>query len=348
MKIKLKKILIKIPFKVLIIYFILSSAVIILDKIPYDFSFLNNFESEWVVNLIAGIKDLRIFYYNIKWIFYLLFFLDIIIIAFKIILKNDSIKIMIVNTFENTKVNISTKYMYENKDFYKDLSNDVKILGDNYLSYAGIVKELDKYVENFMEKKEEKYYAFAGILHTPYILRLGYKVGDQTYFKLFHKKRDEEIFKLLIDKEEYSGNYPELKVEKSLKESNTLIVSISTTFPITEEQLNRFNIESNNYLKFETIDKGFDIITSEKQIDYYKDIIFSNIREIVRIKKIKQIHLCISSSVAFTFALGQGFSKNYDPNVIIYNYENQQYTWGLNLFEKAENSIVKPEEKIIK
>ena len=71
---KLKKILIKIPFKVLIIYFILSSVVIILDKIPYDFSFLNNFESEWVVNLIAGIKDLRIFYYNIKWIFYLLFF----------------------------------------------------------------------------------------------------------------------------------------------------------------------------------------------------------------------------------------------------------------------------------
>ena len=71
---KLKKILIKIPFKVLIIYFILSSAVIILDKMSYDFSFLNNFESEWVVNLIAGIKDLRIFYYNIKWIFYLLFF----------------------------------------------------------------------------------------------------------------------------------------------------------------------------------------------------------------------------------------------------------------------------------
>ena len=35
---------------------------------------------------------------------------------------------------------------------------------------------------------EEKYFAFAGILHTPYILRLGFKVGNQTYFKLFHKK----------------------------------------------------------------------------------------------------------------------------------------------------------------
>ena len=62
---KLKKILIKIPFKVLIIYFILSSVVIVLDKIHCDFSFINNFESEWVVNLITGIKDLKIFYYNI-------------------------------------------------------------------------------------------------------------------------------------------------------------------------------------------------------------------------------------------------------------------------------------------
>ena len=29
----------------------------------------------------------------------------------------------------------------------------------------------------------------------------------------------------------------------------------------------------------------------------------------------------------------------YDSKVIIYNYENQQYTWGIKLFEDAENSI---------
>ena len=344
---KFKKILIKIQFKLLIFYFVLSSVVIILNKTTYDLSFLNNFKSEFVLNIIAGISDLNIFHNSIKSIFYFLYFLDIILIIFKIILKNDSIKVMIVNTFENTKVNISTKYMYENKDFYKDLSKDVILLGDNYLSYTAIVRELDKYVENFMEKKEEKYYAFAGILHTPYILRLGYKVGDQTYFKLFQKKKNDDTFKLLVDKKEYSGNYPKLNVEKKLKESSILIVSVSTTFPIIEEQLNKFDIENNNYLGFETVEKGFDIITSEKQIDYYKDVIFNNIREVVRTKKIKQIHLFISSSVAFTFALGQGFSKNYDPSVIIYNYEGQQYTWGLNLFEKAENSIVKPEENNI-
>lgn len=48
----------------------------------------------------------------------------------------------------------------------------------------------------------------------------------------------------------------------------------------------------------------------------------------------------MSTSVAFTFALGQGFSKNYDPDVIIYNYEKQEYVWGLKLFEKSEDSII--------
>ena len=78
----------------------------------------------------------------------------------------------------------------------------------------------------------------------------------------------------------------------------------------------------------------------------YKKIIFEEIREVCRDKKIKLIHLCISSSVAFTFALGQGFSKNYDPEVIIYNYEKQEYAWGLKLFERSENSIIIPQKSL--
>lgn len=337
---RFKEVVIKIPFKWLIIYFILSTLVIILDKTAYNLSFINQFESEGIKNLVTWAKDLRMIYHNVKVIFYVLYLLDILLLIFKIVLKNDSIKIMIINTFENTKVNILTKYKYENKEFYKDLSNEVNILKNNYLNYTGIVKKIDEYAESFMEKKNEKYYAFAGILHTPFILRLGYKIGDQTYFKLFHKKRDENYFKLLKDNTTYIGNYPQLKVEKELKNSNELIVSIATTFEITKEQLKNFNIDRNNYIKFETVTKGFDVIESEEQVNQYKKIIFDEIRAICKEKNIKTIHLCISSSVAFTFALGQGFSKNYDPDVIIYNYEKQEYVWGLKLFEKSEDSVI--------
>lgn len=289
---------------------------------------------------MAWTKDLRLIYNNIKVFFYISYLLDILLFIYKIILKNDSIKIMIINTFENTKVNILTKYMYENKQFYKDLSNELNILKNNYQNYTAIVKKIDEYAESFMESKDEKYYAFAGILHTPFILRLGYKIGDQTYFKLFHKKRDENYFKLLKDNSTYIGNYSQLKVEKELTESDELIVSISTTFEITKEQLKKFNTDKNNYIKFETETKGFDVIESEEQVNKYKKIIFDEIRAIYKEKNIKTIHLCISSSVAFTFALGQGFSKNYDPEVIIYNFEKQEYVWGIKLFEESKDSII--------
>ena len=39
-----------------------------------------------------------------------------------------------------------------------------------------------------------------------------------------------------------------------------------------------------------------------------------------------------TSFVVYTFALGQGFFQQYDPNVIIYNFDRQQYTWGLKIF----------------
>ena len=341
---KIKKIVIKIPNSILISIFIILSIIIIMNGSVDFLSNFDKFQSEHIVNIIAIIKDFNIVY-NHKFIFYLVYVLVIVVCLFKKYIKNDSIKIMIVNTFENTKININTRYAYENKDFYIDLSENIKIIGKNYLNYLGIVKKIDTCVEEFMQKKDEKYYAFAGILHTPFILRLGYKVGDQTYFKLFHKKRYEDKFKLLSDKDEYIGNYPKLNIEKQLKESNILIVSIATTFPITRQQLKEFNIEDNNYLKFETEKLGFDIVLSEKQVNDYKKEIFDNIRKLCREKEIKLIHLCISSSVAFTFALGQGFSEKYDPKVIIYNYENQNYSWGLNLFESSENNIICLKEK---
>ena len=341
---KAKKLIIKIHLKYLIIYLILSVAIVFIDKSGLKLSFLNQFESDWIQVFVKLGKDIKTIYEKVVGLFYVLIILDIVIIIIRCILKNESIKVMIVNTFENTKVDIKTKYIYENKDFYKDLSQEIKILNGNHLAYNEIVKKLDNYAENFMENKKEKYYAFAGIMHTPFILRLGYKIGDNTYFKLFHKKRNEPFFELISDRNEYVGSYPEMKIEKQLKQSDELVVSIATTFDITREELKRFDLNLNSYIKFETDEKGFDIITSEQQVNDYKAIIFNTIRKVCKEKNIKKVHLCISSSVAFTFALGQGFSNQYDSDVIIYNYDNKKYTWGLKLFEKSENCIIYNEE----
>lgn len=275
----------------------------------------------------------------------LIFSFSVFVLLLKLYYKNKTIKILFVNTFKNNNSKIITKYT--NEDLTRvDLSNEVELLSNDYQKYSGIVKRIDDISKKFMESNENNVFAFGGIMHTPLILRLGYEIGDETYFKLLHKKRNDDSFKLLKDNKTYVGNYPAIKIiEKNVKDSSELIVSIATTFEITNEKLKKFDIDKNSYIKFQTETLGFDIIESEEQIEHYKKIIFKAIREMYKEKEIKVIHLCISSSVAFTFALGQGFSENYDPKIIIYNYEKQEYVWGLNLFEKSDDCIVSVESQ---
>ncbi len=322
---------------------------IVLCLLAFIFNYINMnvntdlFSSDEFNKYFRLLKDFCFLEEKIKPLFILIFLSCIAIIVLKKYFKNDTIRILFVNTFKNNNSKISTRYI--NEDIYsKDISKEIEVLANDYQKYNTIVEMIDNISREFMETKKYKVFAYGGIMHTPLILRLGYQLGDETYFKLFHKKRDESCFKLLKDKNIYIGNYPKIKVEKELKESNELIISIATTFEITKEQLKQFDIDKNNYIKFETTNKGFDVIESEEQVNQYKKYIFDEIRAVYREKKIKIIHLCISSSVAFTFALGQGFSKNYDPEVIIYNYEKQEYAWGLKLFEKSENSIIIPQK----
>lgn len=324
---------------------------IILCLLAHIFNFINMnintdlFSSDEFNKYFKLLKDFCWLEEKAKPLFILIFLTSILILGLKKYFKNDTIRILFVNTFKNNNSKIKTRYIHE--DIYsKDISNEIEVLSNDYKKYNTIVKMIDDISREFMEVKGYNSFAYGGIMHTPLILRLGYQLGDETYFKLLHKKRDGHYFNLLKDNKTYIGNYPQLKVEKELTESNELIVGISTTFDITKEQLRKFDIEKNNYIKFKTTAMGFDVIESEEQINHYKKIIFDSIRKICREKNIKTIHLCISSSVAFTFALGQGFSKNYDPNIIIYNYENQEYAWGLKLFEKSEDSIIIPQNAL--
>lgn len=324
---------------------------IVFCLLAYIFNYINMnintdlFSSDEFNKYFKLLKDFCLLEERYKPLFILIFLLCIVILALKRYFKNDTIRILFVNTFKNNNSKINTRYV--NEDIYsKDISKEIGVLSNDYKKYGSIVEMIDNISREFMEAKEYEVFAYGGIMHTPLILRLGYQLGDETYFKLLHKKRDGNYFKLLKDNKSYIGNYPKMKVEKELKESNELIVSISTIFEITKEQLKKFDIEKNNYIKFETTDMGYDVIESEEQINHYKKIIFDSIREIYREKSIKTIHLCMSTSVAFTFALGQGFSKNYDPKVIIYNYENQEYVWGLKLFEKSEDSIIIPQNAL--
>lgn len=223
-----------------------------------------------------------------------------------------------------------------------DLIEDVKNAGDNFEILKYTVKKQDDLVKAFKDKINAKdQYGYMGISHTPLILRGGYYIGDETKFVMFHKKRNVDYYDELDDNE---STIPIEIEQKDIKENaEELIVAISTTFPIQDSQLLILKPENKSIIKFKTNKLGFDVISSRKQAEDYVSFIFREVRQIVRDKGIIKIHMVISSSVAFTFALGQGISSHYDPEIIIYHYDMnnpKKYPWGISLLKEPMNCMV--------
>lgn len=223
-----------------------------------------------------------------------------------------------------------------------DLIEDVKIVNENYSMLQSVVNKQDNFIEKFKDKiNNNDKYGYMGISHTPLILRAGYKIGDETKFTMLHKKRNVDYYEELNNSEVYSP----IRIEKkSIKDDcRELIVAISTTFPIHDNQLDILQPENKSILKFKADELGFDVIASEKQVNDYVGNILREVRQVISDKGITKIHMVISSSVAFTFALGQGLSNHYDPEIIIYHFDinnPKKYPWGIYLFKDSMNCIV--------
>lgn len=223
-----------------------------------------------------------------------------------------------------------------------DLIDEMEKAKENLSSLSYVIGTQDSFVKKFKDKiNNTDNFGYMGIAHTPLILRAGYQIGDETKFILFHKLRNSDYF----DKLSESRIYTPLSIEKQdIKEDyKELIVAISTTFQIQDYQLYILEPEDKSIIKFKTEEMGFDVIISQLQIEEYVSKILREIRQIVSERGITKIHLVISSSVAFTFALGQAISNHYDPQIVIYHfdYNNEKfYPWGIDLFKDCAECVV--------
>lgn len=223
-----------------------------------------------------------------------------------------------------------------------DLTEDMNRINGDYRNISYVISKQDSLVEKFkssINNKDE--FGYMGIAHTPLILRAGNKIGDETKFTIFHKKRNVDYFEELNEDDIFTP----LKIEKKVIKGSCkeLILAISTTFEIKDNELNILQPGDKSIIKYKTDEFGFDVITSKKQVESYVNCILSEVRQIVKENEISKIHMVISSSVAFTFALGQALSNHYDPEIIIYHYEfknPKKYPWGISLFEDYTNCVV--------
>lgn len=180
---------------------------------------------------------------------------------------------------------------------------------------------------------------YYGVAHTPLVFRLGLKFGDQDNVKLLHKKRSNEA-----EFEEWgkgsTGIWITPEEGNSSKKSDELIVAIGTSFEIKKEELKVLQPDNKHILYLQTNLLGFDNILSYEDAQSLRINILGQIRERVKKYSIKKIHMVISSSVAFTFFLAQGYSEHHDPEIIVYHYDKGRYTWGINMSEQGRNAYI--------
>ena len=313
----------------------------LLTIIAYGFSsYLDKIEvgdiSNWyhtIINICPQIIKLADF--KGKWVFivatgvFILLFLTSLIYRKRLFLIRHQ-----TMAYDLAKIDKSVKHKYWIKEHI--LQQTGQIHSDNIEN--NVIKEIDTLA--LEAQKSKKQIAYYGIAHTPLIFRLGFKIGDQNNVVLLHKKRNNaSLFEEW--KNEKSGIKVISREENKKKNSKELIVAISTSFEIKKEHLRLLHPESKHMLFLVTNYLDFDSILSYDDAEALRADILFNIREINKKYKIEKVHMVISSSVAFTFFLAQGYSAQHDPEIVVYHYEHENYSWGIEINKKPENAFVK-------
>lgn len=213
-----------------------------------------------------------------------------------------------------------------------------------------IVTAICEQDESFKQIKEENWCStvfYYGVAHTPLVFRLGYQWGQTRRIRFLHRFRETE------DRQEFQELPPYVEEKMAFLHSDRLdeldfnskskhmLVSIATTYPITEEDLSCID-PSNTMSRYDIqVDlMGFDFFNSYQKIHSYADRIIDDLRVRVKEQGIETIHLVISSSVPFTFYLAQHMNTHQFPKIIVYHFDCGKYTWGIDVTEPdAEKAI---------
>ena len=227
------------------------------------------------------------------------------------------------------------------KEEYRVISVNIDISDAiNYQSLNYAITKFDKECETAIKNRSNSPAGFYGIAHTPFIFRMGYRFGDQSNFKLYHKARsNDSIFKEWSDQKGSFIIIPPIELNKNVV-SDELIVEVSTTFEIKESEIADLKPANKHIVIFKGNILKFDAITSYVDAQNAREVILVTMRSLVKQYDIRKIHMVISSSAAFTFFLGMAYSKQHDPECIVYHYEMPHYPWGLSIKLPTETCFV--------
>ena len=243
-----------------------------------------------------------------------------------------------------------------NDSFRKSFWIAKKSIGNQLLSQhasedqvVDVIREQDKSFQEIRVNCWQSTVFYYGVAHTPLVFRLGYQWGQTKVIHFLHRFRpteDEQEFKALPEyyvEEKMAFLHSDRLDEPNFSlQSEHLLVSIATTYPIKEEDLSYID-PTNTMIRYNIqVDRmGYDFFNSNQKIRSYADRIIDDLRKLVRERGIETIHFAISSSVPFTFYLAQQMNTNQFSKIIVYHFERGKYTWGIDVTESDARKSIK-------
>ncbi|MCR5103925.1 MAG: SAVED domain-containing protein [Eubacterium sp.] len=194
-----------------------------------------------------------------------------------------------------------------------------------------IISEIDEKIRCLQHEARGRKMGYYGVTHIPFAFLAGYDLGDQSKIHVFHRKRhNSEMFEELSDGANYDLRFDEDEKQKT-KKSNELIVAISTSIKITEDEIKRSFGKDKHIVSLSLNNPGYDQLDKYESVERAAREAWDCIRKYSKEYDIRIIHLLIASSVCFAFYIGRNCSAQIDPQIIVYHYQNGQYTWGISV-----------------
>ena len=195
-----------------------------------------------------------------------------------------------------------------------------------------VITEIDKEIKNMQSKAGKGSIGYYGVAHIPLVFLAGYDLGDQSRIHVFHRKRqNDEVFEELSDGANYDLRFEDAEVKQKRKKSNELIVAVSTSLRITEDEIKSTFGNDKHIVMLSLNNQGYDQLDKYESIERVTTEAWDCIRKYSKEYDVRRIHLLIASSVGFAFYMGRKCSAQIDPQVIVYHYQNGRYTWGISV-----------------
>lgn len=194
--------------------------------------------------------------------------------------------------------------------------------------------DLIKQLNSFIGTYPSSHVGYFGLAHIPLMFYAGYQVNRQAV-EVFATNRQTSHWIPL----KKSGHGPKLRLEevaeKSSLESGDVIIRVSMSYDVREDQIERIVKQPLASFHLRLDEPRTDIVTSEAQLDGYTRLFHELLVNInARFPNRRRIHLFMSVPPTVAFKFGQQVSKTIDPEILVYNYSNKDYPvygWTINI-----------------